>query len=769
MVSLWKHYDKACEKYEHRLPFAYGWSRDFASDKPRYIKGEDGYWYDPKAVDSQKALLSCTGDLMCEPRMTNAYRYGDDFFFHPLFKYVRNIFKSSDFCIGNLETTLSDATAYAGDYHAIGDQWHCNGPACYLDAVRYAGFDALVTANNHNCDSGVSGLWDTLKNIDKYQFMRTGSYLETDKERVLFVKVCGFRLAILSYANRYNGIDEENFTKEGIDTCLNYFSKEKCLREVEYAKQKGAEFIICYQHWGRDYVMEPNEQQQSILEELRNCGVDYIVGSHTHCLQSHSVAVADDGKRIPMMWSMGNFVTNERKELCKHTGILQLVLSRKNGKIEVGEHFVPCYVFDKFDTSAFAVVPTDTTLNGGYFHPRMKEINEYIRTRLGQSIDFLPDHSITLSDLCEVMGIENTLPDKPVTKLCVQSGTLCNGAVYFAFEKPEFNDRRRLFSTEVSAVVTDSEIEGLPCLVVSDVTEVYTKAYESLRSLGDKTKVVLVAGHTEKTVTRELLFRTLHTIGGVYTVEDGEHTDMSPWQNLHPYHDYCVLEYRADNPLGIRAATLCRPDVLVLTSVPCDVEGLAQSLATGGTIWYNCTDKGLCQAVENISRDDIIKMPYGNRAVECDGLPFDSLKVCTAAAYEIAKFEGADTKSIEKAIAEYTLNGYNQISLALDGVNVVANTGCKTVAQAHAVVEAAPVTKRRIAVVTPSFVNSVDDWATRIIVVDEKNDFENAIKILLKELKDGDTLLLCGERKAMLCQLLRRMFGITDGILPNCS
>lgn len=162
MVSLWKHYDRKYEQYEHGFPPAFPWNREGREDIPRYVKGEDGYWYDTNAKNTGKALLSCAGDLMCEPRMTNVHRYGDSYFFHPLLQFVRGILKNSDFSVANLETTLTDMTSYAGEYHRIYKKYHCNAPECYLDAIHYAGFDALVTANNHNCNSGVMGLEDTL-------------------------------------------------------------------------------------------------------------------------------------------------------------------------------------------------------------------------------------------------------------------------------------------------------------------------------------------------------------------------------------------------------------------------------------------------------------------------------------------------------------------------------------------------------------------------------------------------------------------------------
>ena len=223
MVSLWKHYRKDYSAYEHSFPPAFPWNREQGEDVPRYIMGEDGYWYDPKATQSGKALVSCTGDLMCEPRMTNANRYGDSFFFHPLFQYVRGILKSSDFSVGNLETTITDVSPYAGEYHRVFNKYHCNAPECYLDAVRYAGFDALVTAINHNCDSALMGLADTMDALDRHQFMHTGSFRPEDTERVLFVKINGIRVAILSYSNYYNKLDQWHLSQEGQELWLNRY------------------------------------------------------------------------------------------------------------------------------------------------------------------------------------------------------------------------------------------------------------------------------------------------------------------------------------------------------------------------------------------------------------------------------------------------------------------------------------------------------------------------------------------------------------------
>ena len=253
-LSLWQGYASGYYAYEQDFPPAFPWGQPDREDVPRYVKGEDGYWYVPGQAATGKALLRLTGDLMCEPAICRRNRYGDSYFFHPCFQYVRGLLRESDLAVGNLETTVTDYTPYAGQYHVIpvGEKikYHCNGPESYLDALRYAGFDALVNGNNHNCDSGILGLKQTLDRLDAHGFPHTGTF-RPDDDRVLFIKVRGIRLAILSYGSRYNDMDLL-WTKAGVDIWLNDFSQEKATRDVEYARSRGAEFVLCYIHWGKD-------------------------------------------------------------------------------------------------------------------------------------------------------------------------------------------------------------------------------------------------------------------------------------------------------------------------------------------------------------------------------------------------------------------------------------------------------------------------------------------------------------------------------------
>ena len=795
MISLWKNYNSEYEAYEHDHPLAVPWNKKGKEDVARYVRGGDGYWFDPGANETGNALISCTGDLMCEPRMTNACRYGDSYFFHPIFKYVRDVLKNSDFSIGNLETTLSDSTPYAGEYHRINRQFHCNGPECYLDAVRYAGFDALVTANNHTCDAGVTGIYDTLSALDKRDFMHTGTYRSLDDERVLFIKINGIRCAVISYATRYNAHDTRNFTELGINSLLNYYSKEKIDRDTAYARERGAEFIICYIHWGVDYDLVPGERQLSVLETLKDADVDYIVGSHTHCLQAHSKAVSGSGREIPMMFSMGNFVTNEPKELCKHTGILQLLLSRDNGAIRVKEYFIPCYVFDEFHGATFTVVPTSPVLNGGYSEEKLAQVEEYVRERVGDSIEFLPTSSFALSELADAIGAEIKEEDASlsVTKLCTEVGPSCRGAVCFLTRDVYGYERKELERRSLTAVVSDKEIEGFRCLVVPDVREAFVRASELASRYANPATRIAIAGGEGKTLAREMIFRVLSESYSVLDANDCYHSDVTPWQGVHPYHEVCLMELRDGSYIGTKAlAKSMNPDICVITSMTDELCDIVSSLKVGSTLVVCGDDAELMENIKKIDTGNLRLVTFG-ADISPKNLPFLDMRYPASAALKVGEILGISTSSAREAIESYEIQNYTQNVVSVDGASLVLRLNAKSERAALAAVDAlSSRTGRKLAVlgaisdgtdlnklagaladagVEYIFANlkttggeHIASDRVKVITVANERELELAV---LEVLAEGDSLLVCGSRESGLCTFVRRLFGISDGYIPN--
>ena len=174
--------------------------------EPRFAFA-DGVYVNPDAEKTNSAVLMLTGDLMCMSSQQNAVRSGDIYNFNASFDYVKPIFAQADFVMGNLETMLSQTAPYTSEqgkiYAPSGGKPNCNAPATYLDAVCYAGFDAVVTANNHNLDTGVQGIFETLDNLASYKLPQTGIFASAEHERFLIFDINGIRVALLSYSTLY--------------------------------------------------------------------------------------------------------------------------------------------------------------------------------------------------------------------------------------------------------------------------------------------------------------------------------------------------------------------------------------------------------------------------------------------------------------------------------------------------------------------------------------------------------------------------------------
>jgi len=350
----------------------------------------DGVYVNTESAASGKARLMVTGDLMCLLRQQRQAQTGDIFDFNASFAKVRPILAQGDFVIGNLETMLSHTWPYKIDETSIKGQWNCNAPPTYLDALRYAGFDAVVNANNHSCDSGPQGIYETLDHLNRYQLLHTGLFTAPGQPHYILADVNGIRIAILSYALKFNGLDSALMPEE-LNTMVGVYSKQRIKADIDQAKAKGAEFVIAYIHWGNQNESTVNSAQRSYALEMANAGVDYIIGSHPHVLQPYDWVRSADGRKVPVLYSMGNFIASSDEVPGNRDAIiLQIELEKRAKRVNiVREGYYPCYVMDEIDGVSTVVVPISLTYRGGVMSAKFDQAQQRIVRALGSKISEL--------------------------------------------------------------------------------------------------------------------------------------------------------------------------------------------------------------------------------------------------------------------------------------------------------------------------------------------------------------------------------------------
>lgn len=277
-----------------------------------------------------RVRLLFAGDVMQHMPQVEAARSGDGFDYAPVFAALRPRFAAADLVVVNLETTLTRSGRYAG--------YPCfRSPAALAVALREAGVDAAVMANNHCCDGGAEGIRTTAAELDACGIRRTGVFTDSlDRARnhpLLFVRR-GVVIALLNYTYSTNGLPvPEGVTVNRIDTA-------RMAADIAAARARGAECVAVCIHWGDEYARRENARQRALARFLRQAGADLVIGSHPHVIQPYE---ADSLHAV--FYSLGNLVSNQRRRYCDGGLLAQIDLTRRtDGSLRYASRAVPVWV-----------------------------------------------------------------------------------------------------------------------------------------------------------------------------------------------------------------------------------------------------------------------------------------------------------------------------------------------------------------------------------------------------------------------------------------
>lgn len=321
--------------------------------------------------------ISCVGDIMAHStQLKAAYKDDGTYDFADNFEYVAPYIQAADVAICNVETTFG-GEPYTG-YPAF------STPDILAKNLKDAGFDVAITANNHMHDRGKNGLTRTLEVLKANGFVTTGSTETGAEPRYAMMNVKGVDVAVIAYTYQtpsldggvyINGVNIPSDTAARINS-FGYENIDAELQEikavVDAAKADGAEIVVLYYHWGEEYQLTANKWQRYIAEQTEALmDVDVIFASHPHNLQEAEY-VGD----IPVFFSMGNFISNQREETLgagyKHTetGVIAQVSLEYNitQGVLLGTEMsaIPTWV-DRYTSNGqmkYSIIPLDENLDG---------------------------------------------------------------------------------------------------------------------------------------------------------------------------------------------------------------------------------------------------------------------------------------------------------------------------------------------------------------------------------------------------------------------
>ncbi|MBQ3549849.1 MAG: CapA family protein [Clostridia bacterium] len=270
------------------------------------------------------ATIAATGDLlMHEPIITHS-KFDEGYNFDLIYTYLKDYASKVDYSVANLETTLrgiEDGYEYSGY-----PQFNC--PDEIVDATKNAGFDMLLTANNHSYDTRYKGMIRTLEVIDEKGLDRLGIIKEETEKKYTVKDINGIKIGMICYTYETD-TDPDEIALNGIalnedaEKRVNAFSYgeldtfyETIEGQFKAMKEDGAEALVLFIHWGDEYQTKQNKKQSAIAQKLCDLGVDVIVGGHPHVVQPIDLLTSesDPNHKTVCLYSMGNAVSNQRRE-----------------------------------------------------------------------------------------------------------------------------------------------------------------------------------------------------------------------------------------------------------------------------------------------------------------------------------------------------------------------------------------------------------------------------------------------------------------------
>lgn len=271
-------------------------------------------------------VMTAVGDVLLHgPFQRWAAAQPDGFF--AAMRPVQDLIQGADVAIANLEGPAAaniargsnreiaeppsryDDNIYTGyplfNYH----------PSIIRDLQRL-GIDVLQNANNHALDRGSLGVDRTIAALEAARIPHTGTRLSTARaagyrwSTSYTVHRDGhrYRFAFISCTYGNNGNPDPHAQ---VLQC--YDQRAELLAQVRAMRaDRGNAAVIVMPHWGIEYQPEPDANQTALAQELADAGATAIIGTHPHVVEPEAMLTTRDGRTVPVVYSLGNFVSYQQ-------------------------------------------------------------------------------------------------------------------------------------------------------------------------------------------------------------------------------------------------------------------------------------------------------------------------------------------------------------------------------------------------------------------------------------------------------------------------
>lgn len=293
------------------------------------------------------ATISSIGEIAVQTNVLEAAKTEDGSYdFTEMFTYVSDIVADADYTIGNVEGSMGDTLAPAGESQML-------TPSSLITALKGIGVDMLNMANDNVLDGNLSDLTAAIANMQAAGMDYVGAAAsQAEKDTPKIVNVNGINIGFVAYTDNLNGL-ESKVDKDALAYGVNFVSKSNAKKDIQAVKDAGADVVIAYMSWGQMLKQETTDSQKELAKQLVMCGVDVIIGYHPHVIQPATWIEMKDSagnvtQRTLCLCSAGNFLSDSREQYSDSGIIFKFTIQEKedlSGFEIINPTYIPTYVW----------------------------------------------------------------------------------------------------------------------------------------------------------------------------------------------------------------------------------------------------------------------------------------------------------------------------------------------------------------------------------------------------------------------------------------
>jgi len=304
-----------------------------------------------KCEPGDRVTIAAVGDVLLHgPLQQQAVARASSGRFKTLWAPVEDLLAQADTTYANFEGPSARGTNSAGrsvtDPGFVFDQivyasypqfnYHGHLPA----DLKASGFDVVSTANNHSMDRRQRGADLTVEAMQAAGLPFTGTRSRADMSAPwhTITEANGFTLAWLACTYGTNGLpDPDNQVLGCWDDETTIKTTIRTLRATP-----GIDAVIVTPHWGVEYSANPSREQRDLAHRFLDAGATIVLGSHPHVLQPWEKYTTPDGREGFVIYSLGNFVSNQSQLARRSTLLLYVGLTRTASGVKInGVRYIP--------------------------------------------------------------------------------------------------------------------------------------------------------------------------------------------------------------------------------------------------------------------------------------------------------------------------------------------------------------------------------------------------------------------------------------------